>query len=215
MVIAVLADDRLKEEWLARPNASAEIIWADSMRSLTIIEADAFVDLQFSMDKERIAKLKSLLPKPVIVNSVIHTVTDMREPFIRINAWPGMLKNTLIESVATTADSIEQCSLVFDALGWDYQLVPDIPGMVTPRIITMIINEAWYAFGEGISTKEEIDTAMKLGTNYPFGPFEWSEKIGIKNIISLLETLASTDPRYTMAPALIDLNKKDGLHFKY
>ena len=36
--------------------------------------------------------------------------------------------------------------------------------------------------GENVSTRDEIDTAMKLGTNYPFGPFEWAEKIGLKNI---------------------------------
>ena len=42
----------------------------------------------------------------------------------------------------------------------------------------MIINEAFLALQEGVSTKEEINTAMKLGTNYPLGPFEWVEKIG-------------------------------------
>ncbi len=68
----------------------------------------------------------------------------------------------------------------------------------------MIINEAWYTLGDDISTKEEIDTAMKLGTNYPYGPFEWGEKIGIERIIELLESLAKTDSRYTVAPALLN-----------
>ncbi len=48
----------------------------------------------------------------------------------------------------------------------------------------MIVNEAFFAFGEKISTIEEIDMAMKLGTNYPNGPFEWAEKIGIENIFN-------------------------------
>jgi 3-hydroxybutyryl-CoA dehydrogenase len=80
--------------------------------------------------------------------------------------------------------------------------VPDTIGMVTPRIVSMIINEAWYAFDEKISSKEEIDRAMKLGTNYPFGPFEWGEKIGIERIRKLLESLKRTDKRYTIAPGL-------------
>ncbi len=45
--------------------------------------------------------------------------------------------------------------------------------------MAMIINEAWHALAEEVSTKNEIDTAMKLGTNYPYGPFEWAEKIGL------------------------------------
>jgi 3-hydroxybutyryl-CoA dehydrogenase len=55
---------------------------------------------------------------------------------------------------------------------------------------------------EKVSTKEEIDVAMKLGTNYPYGPFEWSEKIGLKNIYELLFTLSRTSPRYEPAGLL-------------
>jgi 3-hydroxybutyryl-CoA dehydrogenase len=61
----------------------------------------------------------------------------------------------------------------------------------------MIINEAYFALEAGVSSKKEIDIAMKLGTNYPFGPFEWSEKIGLKKIITLLDTLSVSDSRYT------------------
>ncbi len=66
----------------------------------------------------------------------------------------------------------------------------------------MIINEAFYALGDDVSTKEEIDVAMKLGTNYPFGPFEWGEKIGLQNIIELLKKLSENDKRYNVAPYL-------------
>ena len=60
--------------------------------------------------------------------------------------------------------------------------VPDVKGFISSRIVSMIINEAYFALEENVSTKEEIDIAMKLGTNYPYGPFEWSKKIGLKNI---------------------------------
>jgi 3-hydroxybutyryl-CoA dehydrogenase len=60
----------------------------------------------------------------------------------------------------------------------------------------MMINEAFIALNEGVSTKEEIDIAMKLGTNYPYGPFEWSEKIGVEKIKSLLEKLNHYQERY-------------------
>ena len=71
----------------------------------------------------------------------------------------------------------------------------------------MICNEACYALGEGISTREEIDVAMKLGTNYPYGPFEWMEKIGSGRIKELLTELQRSESRYTIASAL--LNQQD------
>ena len=49
---------------------------------------------------------------------------------------------------------------------------PDIPGFISARVVSMIINEAYFALEEEVSSKEEIDTAMKLGTNYPYGPFD-------------------------------------------
>ena len=90
------------------------------------------------------------------------------------------------------------------ALGWSFRIVPDQPGMIAPRVIAMIVNEAYFALGEKVSTREEIDIAMKLGTNYPFGPFEWAQKIGIENIRTLLTSMRRSDPRYEMAPALVE-----------
>ena len=68
----------------------------------------------------------------------------------------------------------------------------------------MIVNEAYYTLQEEVSTKEEIDTAMKLGTNYPYGPFEWSELIGLDKIHLLLTRLGNTDDRYRPARLLTE-----------
>jgi 3-hydroxybutyryl-CoA dehydrogenase len=210
MVIAVLADDTIKEEFLAKGIPEGiNIIWPDSLRSLLIVEADVYFDLVFEYDSNRIAGLKKLLPAPVVVNSVAYTLKDLNAPFIRVNAWPTMLQRDVVE-VAGHAESEPAIQDIFGALHWKYQRVPDVTGMVTPRIISMIVNEAWYTFGEDISSKEEIDTAMKLGTNYPFGPFEWSERIGSKNVVQLLNELQRTDNRYTIAPALLNEIKRNG-----
>jgi 3-hydroxybutyryl-CoA dehydrogenase len=87
-------------------------------------------------------------------------------------------------------------------LDLSYRIVADVAGMVSGRILAMIINEAYYTLQEDVSTKEEIDTAMKLGTNYPFGPFEWSEFIGLENIYDLLNKLSRSDNRYMPAAAM-------------
>ena len=73
-----------------------------------------------------------------------------------------------------------------------------------PRTIAMIINEAYFALGEKLATATAIDLAMKNGVNYPLGPFEWGEKIGLHNIAQLLEELntITRDDRYKLSTEL-------------
>lgn len=199
MTVAILADELLKQEWNAKKiPGHVEVVWADSIRSLLIIDADVYIDLLFDMDAERTGQLKKLLPKPVIVNSVAYTTKAIGADFVRINAWPTLLQRSLTELVAPEGYDTTMIETVFDKC----QLVPDIPGMITARVIAMIVNEAYYTLGAEVSSKEEIDTAMKLGTNYPYGPFEWSERIGLKRIYELLKVLSRADARYAIAPAL-------------
>ena len=126
---------------------------------------------------------------------------------IRINGWPGFLKRSFAE-IACSVENKTNASAILDALNKKAEWVPDIKGFVAPRVISMIINEAYFALEENVSTKQEINVAMKLGTNYPYGPFEWSEKIGLKNIAALLTELSKTETRYQPAALLLkDANK--------
>ena len=203
MIVAILADEEIKAEIIEKGfNDAVEILWADSLQSLRIIEADAYFDLLFEYDRERIERLKFLSPKPVFVNAVIHTCRDISPDFFRINAWPTMINRKIIEVVVPENAMQKKSKQIFDELGWDFQIVPDTIGMITPRIVSMIINEAWFSLSEKVSTRKEIDLAMKLGTNYPYGPFEWCDKIGAHRIRQLLNELRKTETRYTSAPGL-------------
>jgi hypothetical protein len=73
-----------------------------------------------------------------------------------------------------------------------------------PRTIAMIINEAYFALGEKLASAENIDLAMKNGVNYPLGPIEWGEKIGLHNIAQLLEELSTItrNERYRLSTEL-------------
>jgi 3-hydroxybutyryl-CoA dehydrogenase len=203
MKIAVLAHKEIKEEFLSKNIPPAvDLIMTDSLSSLLLVEkADAYFDLEFEMDDQRIRSLSSLLPSLVLVNSVIYTLEDIDRPFVRINAWPTFLRRNICE-IATGEDQKEIAIRLFNDLRWPYQLVKDTPGMVSARIISMIINEGFYTFEEKVSSKNEIDIAMQLGTNYPYGPFEWSGRIGLKNIYQLLSRLHNTDNSYTIAKSL-------------
>jgi 3-hydroxybutyryl-CoA dehydrogenase len=132
----------------------------------------------------------------VVINSVATTLAETDQRFIRINAWPGFLQSEFIEAACLQEELQQGATDVFSLFRKKVEWLPDTPGFVTPRVISMIINEAFIALKEGVSTKEEINTAMKLGTNYPYGPFEWVEKIGVKRVNELLEKLSSEKTRY-------------------
>jgi len=196
MKIVILTNESLKAELLAEANADNEIIWIEDVSQLrSNNHADVFIDLLF--DKDHISTLKKLFPALVIINSVEHTLSETDLSFVRINGWPTFLKSNLIEASASNDEQKTKAERIFSRFNKILQWLPDEPGFITPRVISVIINEAFISLREGVSTKEEIDTAMKFGTNYPYGPFEWSEKIGVQKIQDLLEKLKKIEPRFT------------------
>ena len=199
MRIIVRATAAQKEEWQQKPLADGTAIeFIDAENSvLADTEADVFFDL--ALDEANPVFIETT--NPVFANAVICTLSELPANYIRINAWNGFLKRELIE-VAASETNKPIVQTVMNLLNWKYVLVPDIPGMIAARSISMIINEAYYTLGEEVSTKEAIDIAMKLGTNYPYGPFEWSEKIGLGHIYLLLKKMNRLESRYTIAPPL-------------
>jgi len=119
---------------------------------------------------------------------------------------PTFINRELLEvSTLPASDKMLLTSLCRE-LGTRFEIVADQAGLITPRVIRMIINEAYLTLAEGIATREDIDLAMKLGTNYPFGPFEWGERIGLRHIANVLLAAReeSGDDRYRPAPLLLE-----------
>ena len=202
MILAVLANDLQKEEIAASPFfRKHEVLFSENISLWSNHIADAFIDLCFENSPERIEMLAKLLPKPVFVNSVTDTLERIHPDLIRINGWPGFLKGNCLEAAANEEIKIKAGQLLGDELIF----VKDEPGFVSARIVAMIINEAYFTWEAGTSSKEEIDIAMKLGTGYPYGPFEWAEKIGLSRIAELLKRLAIDDPVYELAGSLVSV----------
>jgi 3-hydroxybutyryl-CoA dehydrogenase len=100
---------------------------------------------------------------------------------------------------------------------------PDGPRMeplsgeaVQARILAAIVNEAASAVADGVATPEAVDTAMRLGTNYPSGPLEWGERIGLVHVVGTLDALhaAVPDGRYRVVPLLRSVAERDGSFFE-
>lgn len=201
MKMAIVCNDAQKAAFQARGiGAGIEAVFTGDIAQIPA-DANIVFDLLFENEASRVAALAQSLPRPVIIHSVTTTLAEIGQPFARLNAWQGFLQHPILEIAALPAQesAVQQ---VFGQLGWKYRLVPDIAGFVSARVIAMIINEAWFTYGDGISTRGEIDIAMKSGTNYPYGPFEWGERIGLQNICRLLDAMRASDSRYEIAPVL-------------
>ncbi len=197
MHIQIRASEEQKQLLIQKKiNSEIKISWFET----TIVDADAYVDLIFEDETDVFA---GMLTKIVLVNSIIKTCTSLPTDYCRINAWNGFLEKEKIEAATLNLDLKPSFEKILLGLGFEVMFVPDIVGFVSLRAISMIINEAYFGLEDEISTKNDIDTAMKLGTNYPFGPFEWAEKIGLSNIAKLLIELSKTDSRYTPSNLLL------------
>ncbi len=229
MKIAAVGNESSRNAMAAKKFApGVKWVWVDTVDALgQHRDAVLYADFNFTPDKARIGQLSQLLPRPVLVHSVIHTLAEIGQPFIRINGWPGLLERAPCElavghrsagaGIGETGigeKGIEETGMgekgmdetevkmLFDSLGWPCRIVPDIPGMISGRILATIINEAYFTLQDEVSTKEEIDEAMRLGTGYPFGPFEWGQRIGLASVFSLLGALSRENSRYMPAKAL-------------
>jgi 3-hydroxybutyryl-CoA dehydrogenase len=86
---------------------------------------------------------------------------------------------------------------------------------IAARVLATIVNEAASAVAEGVATPDAIDTAMRLGTNYPSGPLEWGERIGLGHVLHTLDALHGSVPdgRYRVDPLLRRLAERGGSFF--
>jgi 3-hydroxybutyryl-CoA dehydrogenase len=102
----------------------------------------------------------------------------------------------------------------FTALNKTGEMIGDAIAGVFPRTLAMIINEAAFAVQESVATAADIDTAMKLGTNYPKGPLAWCDEIGAEAIVAVLDALAREygSERYRVA-TLLRRHAESGMKF--
>lgn len=198
MNVLVMANEWQKEELLNVPiNNTIRITWIDTIVDINADETfDAGIDLLFENDPARVEWLKNLQLPLTIINAVTTPLKDIQQDFIRINGWSTFLKRPVIEAAAINSELKIKAEELFLNLGRKTEWVADIAGFITPRVVASIINEAFFALEEKVSTQQEIDIAMKTGTNYPYGPFEWGKKIGLQHIYSLLTELSKEQNRY-------------------
>ncbi|PSR03830.1 MAG: 3-hydroxyacyl-CoA dehydrogenase [Bacteroidetes bacterium SW_11_45_7] len=173
---------------------------------------DAIFDLTADEKPDYIPKYLPNEGQPVFLGAVKQQLASLLSEHMGhihcqvagVNALPTFLERDRLELSIFDNNSRQNINNTLQTLQWDVEEVADRVGMVSPRIVFMIINEACFTLQEGTAGIDDINTAMKRGTNYPQGPFEWADATGIAHVY---ETLASVyhdthDERYKVCPLL-------------
>jgi 3-hydroxybutyryl-CoA dehydrogenase len=203
--------DELKLK-LSSSNVRLDVLDDTDLKAHNLSEYHLIFDLGFDNHPQQLKYFAGLRDVPVVVSAVKVQLAAAiyeygRNPeclLFGINALPGFINRKFAEVSAFDVEQREQLEKIFSQLDWQTQWVDDRVGMVSPRILFMIINEACYTVQEGTATISDINTSMRLGTNYPMGPFEWANHIGIKHVYETLEAIYKDthDERYMICPLM-------------
>ncbi len=185
----------------------------DSVSNCDLVIEAIFENL--AIKQELFAALDKVMPNHCIfaTNTSSLSVTQIAAKTKRTSQFIGMhffspahiMKLIeLIPGLDTSTETIAKIKDFSQQLGKEVVMANDFPGFITTRLGLVLINEAIYTLMEGISSKEEIDTAMKLGYNHPMGPLELADFIGLDVCLNILNRLYEgfSDSKYRPCPLL-------------
>jgi 3-hydroxybutyryl-CoA dehydrogenase len=136
------------------------------------------------------------------------------------NPAPVMKLVELVVGELTSKETLKKSVAIVESIGKTPVIVRDSPGFVVNRILIPEINEACFLLMEDVATKEDIDSAMKLGANHPMGPLELGDLIGLDVCLGIMEVLyEELGPKYRPCPLLKrmvaagKLGRKSGIGF--
>lgn len=216
--VAILGDNRLAEDWhrLAhdRGLTASRCARADEVdpATETVVET-----LAHGREGKRrlLEEIDAAVPGAALVMSscvrwsaaTIASWSRRPERIVGFATFHPLARRNVIElarGLDTGDEAFASAESLVRRLDKESAEVKDAPGLVFPRILSLIINEAARGLDEGIATAEEIDIALRLGTNYPQGPLRWADEIGLDEVLAVLEGLQEEtgDDRYRPAPLL-------------
>ena len=141
---------------------------------------------------------------PIIEIAVITKRPDKVIGMHFFNPVPLMKLVEIIKSLATSEETVQFAYDFAMALGKEPVNAKDVPGFIVNRVLMPMLNEAVFALEDGVGTPEDIDKAMKLGTNQPIGPLALIDLIGLDVTLDVIDVLYREfkDPKFRAAPLL-------------
>jgi 3-hydroxybutyryl-CoA dehydrogenase len=212
--------DRAIEKGKLAPEEKREVlarIQAGACLSLTS-DADVAIEAVFErvdVKEDVLRKLDALLPPAAVIasNTSSISITRLASATRRpenvvgmhfMNPVPAMKLVEIISGEATSDETRRAAWELAERMGKVPVAVSDYPGFVANRLLIPMINEAAYCLMEGVASREDIDTVMRLGMNHPMGPLALADLIGLDTCLHIMEVLYEgfRDPKFRPCPLL-------------
>ncbi|MBT8489671.1 MAG: 3-hydroxybutyryl-CoA dehydrogenase [Deltaproteobacteria bacterium] len=122
------------------------------------------------------------------------------------NPVPVMKLLEIIKAYETSEETLQRALEWGKKIGKKTIVVNEAPAFAVNRVLCVMLNEAFFALGEGIASAEDIDTGMVLGCNHPIGPLALSDLVGLETLLHVVNGLhKELGDKYRPAPLLVQL----------
>lgn len=204
-------EDTQKQQIMSRIRGTTDL--ADLCDVDLVIEAvveNIAIKKQIFAELDNICKPNTILATNTSSFSITEIASVTKNPARVLgmhffNPVPSVKLVELIKGIGTTDDIIEKAKSFIENINKKYVVVKkDNPGFLVNRLLFPYLNEAIYIYAEGVASKEDIDTAMKLGAGMPQGPLELADNIGLDTLYSVVLDFYNEfkDPKYRPHPLL-------------
>ena len=180
-------------------------------------DADVVVEVVvevMDIKKKVYAELEEIVPERCLffTNTSGLSITEMAsitkrpDRFIGthfFNPVPVMRLLEIIKGHETSEETLETAKEWGKKIGKEIIIVNEAPAFAVNRVLCTMLNEAFFALGEGVASAEDIDTGMVLGCNHPIGPLALADLIGLETLLNVIEGLhRELGDKYRPAPLL-------------
>jgi len=173
--------------------------YADKLTDVSIV-IETFPD-EIPRKKEVLGKIDEVAPPGVVLaTTTLWNVTEVAAATKRpqrvvglnftFNPSGGECLAQIVTTLVTSTETVEACQSVIEKTGVATVVVKDSPGLILDRIMTLTINEAVIMYAANIASIEDIDKITRLCLNWPMGPFEFADLIGLDRILATLNLLS-------------------------